>query len=364
MNRAVRLGALFGSIVLVAGMVLYPKYSKKDSESVASSAVVPRSRQPLIVRGEVVEPTVLRDKLNATATVLPDEEVDLAFEVSGKVVSISFQEGSRVRKGDLLAKVNDRPLQAQLNKLIAQLPLAKERVFRQKSLLEKDAVSQEAYELVATELSKLEADIELVRANIDMTELRAPFDGVVGLRGISEGAFASPTTIVTKLTKISPLKVEFSFPERYSQAIGRGTMIGFSVDGESALLDARVYAVESMVDSRSRSLKARALYSNSDERILPGRYAGVEVELKEIKGALTIPSEALIPEMGQDIVYLYRSGRAVPVDVTVGLRTESRLQVVEGIALGDTILTTGVMQLRRGMEVSLDRVDRVVQANK
>ncbi|MGL4993388.1 MAG: efflux RND transporter periplasmic adaptor subunit [Bacteroidales bacterium] len=363
MNRAVRLSALFASIVLVAGGVLYTKYNNKVEDNSSSSSVIPRSRQPLIVRGEVAEPMVLRDKLNATATLLPDEEVDLAFEVSGKVVDISFQEGSRVRKGDLLAKVNDRALQAQLHKLEAQLPLAKERVYRQKSLLDKDAVSQEAYELVSTELSKLEADIELVQANIDMTELRAPFDGVVGLRGISEGAFASTTTIVTKLTKISPLKVEFSFPERYSQAITKGTLIGFRVDGESVLHDARVYAVESMVDSRSRSLKARAIYSNTDERILPGRYAGVEIELKEISDALTVPSEALIPEMGKEIIYLYKGGKALPVNVKVGLRTESRLQIIEGISLGDTVLTTGVMQLRKGMEVSLDKVERVGYLN-
>lgn len=144
---------------------------------------------------------------------MPDEEVDLSFETSGKIIDINFTEGSFVTKGQLLAKVNDSQLQAQLDRLKAQMPLAEDRVFRQNALLQRDAVSKEAYEQVKTELATLHADIENIKANIDMTELRAPFDGVIGLRQVSVGAYASPTTVIAKLTKITPLKVEFAVPE-------------------------------------------------------------------------------------------------------------------------------------------------------
>lgn len=161
----------------------------------------------------------MTDEFTTTGVLLPDEEVDLSFETSGKIVEINFEEGTSVKKGQLLAKVNDRQLQAQLQRLVSQLKLAEDRVFRQDALLKRDAVSKEAYEQVKTDLATLNADIEIVKANIELTELRAPFDGIIGLRQVSVGTYASPTTVVAKLTKIAPLKVEFSVPERYAKQI-------------------------------------------------------------------------------------------------------------------------------------------------
>ena len=169
-----------------------------------------------------MRPQTLTDGITSVGSLLPDEEVDLSFETSGKIVSINFQEGSTVRKGELLAKVNDKPLLAQLSRYEAQLKLAEDRVYRQSALLEKDAVSQEAYEQARTELAMLNADIDIVRSNIALTELHAPFDGVIGLRNVSEGAYASPSVVVAKLTKIKPLKIDLSVPERYASQIKPG----------------------------------------------------------------------------------------------------------------------------------------------
>ena len=157
-------------------------------------------------------------------------------------MAINFQEGTVVRKGELLAKVNDLPLVAQLSRYEAQLKLAEDRVYRQSALLKKDAVSQEAYEQARTELAMLNADIDIVKSNIALTELRAPFDGVIGLRNVSEGAYASPSVVVAKLTKISPLKIDFFVPERYANQIKPGTRLSFTIEGrqerfEAALCD-------------------------------------------------------------------------------------------------------------------------------
>lgn len=358
--------AVMGAIVLmIAGLIAYPqlktRLTKKDGPTdVLPPAPNPTRNQLLNINAEVLKYQSLTDKIRSTGSTLPDEEVDLTFESSGKIVAIYFTEGSHVKAGDLLAKINDKPLQAELKKLEAQVPLAKDRVYRQRTLLEKDAVSQEAYEQVATEYEKLMADIELVKSHIAQTELRAPFDGIIGLRMVSEGAYVtSSSSVIAKLTKISPLKIEFSIPESYSSDVHNGTPIVFSMETDGGLMKdykATVYAVESKVDMSTRTLKVRAEYPNAGEAILPGRYTSVEITKREIKDALAIPSEALIPEMGKDIVYLYKDGKAEPAEVTIGLRTESRVQVLRGVNVGDTLIISGVMQLRTGMKVSIDNL--------
>lgn len=362
MNKQVKWGLVALIVLLIAGMMLYPKL-KQQFKSTTEAALAPASKAPqtrgkrsLNVNAQVIHYQSLSDKTVRTGTIIPDEEVDLSFETSGKIVSIFFKEGRPVTKGDLLAKINDKPLQAQLKKFEAQIPLAKDRVYRQQTLLAKDAVSKEAYEQVATDLEKLYADIELVKANIAQTELRAPFDGVIGLRSVSEGAFASLSTPIAKLTKISPLKIDFSVPEKYASDVKAGTNIAFRLTGSEKDHHAKVYAVESTVDKETHTLNVRATFSNADGAIFPGRYASVELTKKEIPKAIAIPSEALLPEMGKDMVYLYRAGKAQPVEVVTGIRTESHVQIVTGIALGDTLIISGVMQLRTGMPVTIDNL--------
>jgi membrane fusion protein (multidrug efflux system) len=345
-------------------MIAYPRIkgklnaNKENAPSPASAAS--QRRAPLNINAVVVKKQTLIDKVIAsTGTTIPDEEVNLSFESSGKIVEITFQEGAHVKKGDLLAKINDKPLQAELQKIEAQIPLAENRVYRQKTLLETDAVSKEAYEQVETELEKLKADIELVKARIQQTELRAPFDGVIGLRKVSEGAYATPSTIIVNLTKISPLKIEFSINEKYAPDVSSGTEISFIMESASGINEghnAKVYAVESNVALDTRALLVRALYPNIHEEILPGRYLSVQVTRKKIDDALAIPSEAIIPEMGKMILYVYKGGEAVPTEIISGLRTEGQVQVLEGIQPGDTVITTGVMQLRRGMKVIIDNL--------
>lgn len=222
MNKRVKWGII---IVIGAGLIgggIYSQLPKENEELAAADKVMTGQRSGkkiLNINAKIIKPQLLKDEIQISGSLLPDEEVDLSFETSGKIIEINFEEGSFVKKGQLLAKVNDRPLQAQLQRLVSQLKLAEDRVFRQNALLERDAVSKEAYEQVKTELATLNADIDLIESNIAQTELRAPFDGVIGLRQVSVGTYASPTTIVAKLTKISPLKVEFAVPERYANDV-------------------------------------------------------------------------------------------------------------------------------------------------
>lgn len=350
------------AIVLVVFCLILGLYNLLNdkapaSDDAAKAPIAPRRQSTLNVNGRIVRPQRLTDGITTVGNLLPDEEVDLSFETSGKIVAINFQEGTVVRKGELLAKVNDLPLVAQLSRYEAQLKLAEDRVYRQSALLEKDAVSQEAYEQARTELAMLYADIDIVKSNIALTELRAPFDGVIGLRNVSEGAYASPNVVVAKLAKIQPLKIDLFVPERYANQIKPGTKLSFTVDGQQATFQGAVYATESKIDLATHTFAVRAHYSNAQGRLLPGRFVTVQIRLHDIPDAIAVPTEAIVPEMGVDKVYLCKGGRAHAVEVTTGLRTDAEIQILEGLSVGDTLITSGTLQLREGLPVKLDTVE-------
>lgn len=365
------------TVLLIAAIIVYPKVKDRLFAKNSASAQAPgmgrpgggtggpsaggpggmRSAQVLNVSGLIIAPSVISEFINSTGSLLPDEEVELSFETSGKIVNIFFSEGTRVKKGDLLAKINDRHLQAQLMKLEAQRKLVVEKEFRQRSLLDRDAISRESYDQVVTELQALEADILLVKARIAETELRAPFDGTIGLRYFSEGAYASPSTKIARLIKLKPMKIEFSINERYSGIIGVGFPVTFRIDGIDKSFDAKVYALDPRVDIKTRTITVRALYPNTNEELKPGRFTAINLRLSEVQNAISIPTESILPEMDGESVFLYRSGKASKVKVKIGLRTESSIQIIDGLQFGDTVLTTGMLQLRQGLPIVLDKLE-------
>jgi len=346
-------------ILIMAGVIFYPKI-KPLFKTAPENTIQPGKQggrggqQILLASGYVIVPTNMSEPFKSTGTLLPDEEVDLAFETSGKVVGIFFEEGTRVKKGDLLAKINDRPLQAQLLKLKAQLKLSEEKEFRQRQLLDRDAISRESYDQVSTELQSLQADIMLIEARIAETELRAPFNGIVGLRMISEGAFATTQTKIVRLVKVSPLKIEFSINERYAGEVTAGFPISFVIPSLSKTFSAKVYAVDPKVDLNTRTIVVRALYPNNNEELKPGSSVSVTALLSQIENTISIPSEAIIPEMEGEKVFIYKNGKAKQVKVVMGLRTESHVQIKEGLQFGDTLLTSAILQLRESLPVKLD----------
>ena len=358
MNKRLKWGII---TVIGAGLIgggIYSQLPKENEELAAADKIMntgSKTKKILNINATIIKPQVLTEDIPIIGSLIPDEEVDLSFETSGKIIEINFEEGTTVKKGQLLAKVYDRPLQAQLQRLVSQLKLAEDRVFRQDALLKRDAVSKEAYEQVKTELAILNADIESVEAQIEQTELRAPFDGVIGLRQVSVGTYASPTTVVAKLTKISPLKVEFAVSERYARDIKVGTNLTFTLEGSLNKYQAQVYARESSLDLNTHTLTVRALYPNPTG-IMPGRYAAITLRKQEFQDALAVPSQAIVPEMGKDKVFLYKNGKAEPVEITTGIRTESMVQAVKGLAEGDTVIISGTQQLRTGMPVTIDNI--------
>lgn len=372
MKKNLRITITILLILVAAIIIFYPKYKpllvnlfgkEKKSQQGPNPGQGGRGsfaagRQMLNVSGFLIEPASMSDLYRSTGQLRPDEEVDLSFETSGKIVGINFTEGTRVKEGDLLAKMNDKPLQAQLQKLMAQRKLTEEKEFRQRSLLEKDAISQESYDQIVTELQTIQADINLIRARISETELRAPFDGIIGVRYLSEGSYANPSTKIARLVKISPIKLDFSIPERYANQVHIGYPVTFTVEGSEKIYEASVYAVDPRLDEATRTITIRALHPNKDEELKPGRFAPVTLLLSKIENTISIPSEAITPEMEGEMVYVYRKGRASISRVVTGLRTESMVQITNGLNFGDTLIITGILQLRQGLPVVLDTLIR------
>ena len=313
MNKKVKWG-LVAVLVIALGIFGFYQLTPHENEELSAADTQPKKRTQnvLNVNAQIVKPHTLTDEIQVSGKLVPNEEVELSFETSGKITDIYFTEGSFVKKGQLLAKVNDSHLQAQLQRLEAQLPLAQDRVYRQKALLQLDAVSKEAYEQVKTELATLNADIDRVKAEIEMTELRAPFDGTLGLRQVSVGSYASPSTIVAKLTNLKPIKIEFSVPEKNANDIKKGTNLEFKVDGKLHPYEAQVYATESSLDASTHTLSVRAIYPNENGELISGRYADIRVKQKEIANAIAIPSEAIVPEMGINKVLCTATERPSP----------------------------------------------------
>ena len=300
-----------------------------------------------------------------------EKTVNLVARVNGTLQSTSYTPGGRVKQGQLLFVIEptlykDKVEQAEaaLKTAQAQLEYARSNYSRMKEAVKSDAVSQiqvlQAESSVAegvAAVNNAEAALSTAHTNLSYCYVRAPFDGIIGLRQISVGSYASPTTIVAKLTKITPLKVEFSVPERYASQIKKGTDLNFRIEGKLDAFSAKVYAVESTIDPNLHQYTARALYPNTNRALLPGRYTSIQLKKEEIPNAIAIPTEAIVPEMGKDKVFLYKSGKAEPVEVTTGIRTDAEVQIVRGLQVGDTILTSGTLQLRLGLPVTLDNID-------
>ena len=298
----------------------------------------------------------LTDLIIATGTVLADEQVNLSAEVSGRITSIRFDEGTAVNKGDLLVTINDAELLAQIEKNKYTVKLAEERELRQRKLLTREAVSQEVYDKALTDLNTVQSEAAVLEAQLMKTRIVAPFSGIVGLRQVSEGAYITPGQQIASLTRTQPVKIEFSVPERFAGSVEKGSRVQFTVEGNSQTLEASVYAVEPRIDPLTRALTVRALYPNRNRELNPGSFARVEFNLNHMDNALAVPAQAIIPELGGNKVYVYRSGVAREVKVSVGIRTSDAVQIIDGLSAGDTVITTGILQVREGLPLSIDKL--------
>lgn len=305
------------------------------------------------VEAMVIRPQPIENKILTTGTLMANEEVELRAEFSGRVTGVFFEEGKNVRRGDLLLKINDRDLQAQFKRKQLAETLAANEEQRQRSLYEMNGISREEYDKVLTSLNMIKAEREEIESQLAKTEITAPFDGVIGLRYVSEGSYVSPATQVASMQDIDPIKVEFSVPEKYAGRINTGTGVKVSFSEFKGEYRGAVYAVEAKVDAATRTLKVRATIPNKDGRLIPGSFARVDITLERIPDAIVIPTGAILPELGGERVFVYSNGLARSVPVTTGIRAERSIQITQGLKPNDTLIVTGLMQITDGRPVQI-----------
>lgn len=344
--------------LLVIGLS-YLIYNRVGTDSAGNTAQSnPQKANQTALDAVVVTTQEYNNIVSVSGTIEADEQVQIRSEISGLVRSINFNEGSQVTKGDLLVKIDDRELQAQLTQALTKEKLAAEIEDRSSKLLKSEAISREEYDNVFAELKSLQAQTQLIRAQLSKTEIRAPFSGRIGLRSISNGAYITPTTSIANLVSVNPVKINFSIPEKYAHRVKPGTLLNFTIAGNNKSFTAKVYAIEPGIDANTRALLLRARADNSDGTLLPGTFANINLPLETISDAILIPTQAVVPVLKGKQVYMVKDGKVKDVMIVSDVRTESDVLVSSGLNVGDTVLISGLMSVTPGQPVSVNIVQK------
>lgn len=338
--------------IIAVGFLVYAKMTLFESTSSGASKGKLEIKN-LSVMGYIADTETINEKIPTSGTLLANKEVLLVPEVAGKITALHFKEGGIVSEGELLVKINDADLQAQLKKLRLQEKLAFETEQRHKKLTEAGGLSQEQYETSFTQYQTIKAEIEFVLSQIAKTEIKAPFTGKIGLVNVHEGSFINPSTAVATIQQISQLKIDFSIPEKYASSVKTGQNFIFTIEGDTNQYTAIVSAIEPKVDVSTRTLQVRAITDNTKGILFPGSYAKIEFPVNNSNSSIFIPTQSVIPVLKGQKVFISQNGKAKEIPIKTGLRLEKKIQVTEGLSIGDTVIVTGIMQLKPEMPMKV-----------
>ncbi len=365
-KKNVRLLSILLALVIFAGAfyVYQAKpFSKKPESGGAGANQAPQpaaggpmGEGPIPVTAMVISPEELLDVINVNGSTAPSEEVIVSSEVPGKITRILFKEGSMVQKGAALVQLDAEELQAQKDRLAVRRELTEKIAARLKNLYDREGVSLQEYEIAKAEAEQVVAELEIINVQLSKRTIKAPFAGQLGLRQVSEGSYLSPGTPIVNLVSVNPIDIEFSVPEKYGNVLKTGSAINFRIDGLADDFRATIVAKEPNIDPGTRTLKLKASATNPGGRILPGAFASVMVNLQSFDRAIMIPTEAIVPELGSKKVFVYHGGKAEAVEVETGIRKDTYIQVLGGLSPGDTLITTGVLQIRQGAPVVISEL--------
>ena len=315
----------------------------------------PSGKPKIPVQVYVVAATRLSDEVAATGSIIADESVTIQSEISGKITSLNIREGQPVRKGQLLFTVNAADVQAQLRKQEYNIRLYQAQEKRERTLLAKEYISRQEYEQSNNALLTARADLQALRVTLQKAYVRAPFDGILGLRNTSVGAYVSPGTAITTLSRVSPVKIDFNVPSRFAEAVRVGDPVLVTDEATTKKFEAKVYAINPQIDPVSRTLPVRAIYANKHLELRPGGFVKVNLALGETAVALQIPTEAVVPVASGYTVFTVRNGKAVVQPVNIGVRSDKVIQITKGLAVGDTVIRTGILQVKADDKVSIQK---------
>lgn len=347
------LQALIVAASIIFFVLLTTGCGKSESKIAAGNA---GAKPATAVNGFVARSQNITNTVNASGTLLANEEVEIRPELQLRVTNLYFNEGATVTKGQLLVKLDDADILAQLKKVQAQQTLTEKNVDRLAELIKINGVSVQEYDAARTLQKSYDADIEALKNQLRKTEIRAPFSGQIGLRNVSEGAYVTPQTLIATLQQLNPLKIDFAIPEKYAVLVKNNDRLRFIVDGFKDTFAANVYAIEPKVDVATRNIKVRARTQNPGGKLLPGMFANVSLGIDGRKDAVMIPTQAIIPVARGKQAIVVKGGKATYVPVETGLRDADLVEITTGIQAGDTVVITGLMQLKPNGEVRISKI--------
>jgi len=327
--------------------------SCKDKKEPSMKGNSGKDTPALKLEGYVAQKSVSEKDLKLNGTVLSSEEVEIKSEVAGRLLKIHFIEGGFVQKGQILATLDDREIDAEINKLKIERNLLQIKEQRQKQLLTAEAGTRADYDLALNALQTLDAQIKLLEVRKSKYILTAPFGGIAGFRQVSEGAYINSGTVLASIYSISPLEIEFSVPEKYAALMKTGNSIKFSQEGSDQQITASIHLIEPFIDPVNRTLRCRAQFNNGSRIVKPGAYVRIDLNLGRNQKTIVVPAKAIIPDLKGAKVYVTEGGKGVFRPVKLGFRSENFVEVTEGLQEGDTIITNGLLQLKPGNPVSI-----------
>jgi membrane fusion protein (multidrug efflux system) len=338
---------------LFISLLVFESCGNKDSKKPPAAGIRQMTGR---VDGFIVKTKAVSENVEVPGTLVANEATEIHPEVSGRIIQLNVAEGRMVSKGSLLARLYDGDLQAQLNKLRVQLQIAETNEQRSAQLLKIQGISKSDYDASLLNVNNIKADMEITRANLSKTVIRAPFSGRIGLRNISPGAYVTPASVLATIQQTNILKLDFSVPEKYSSNLKVGQMVDFSIEATKKRYRAKITAMESSVTLDTRSLMIRSIIENKDNDLVPGSFAKVMLRFDPDPNAIVIPTQAVIPQARGKKVILYKGGTAVFTDVTTGVRDSSTVQITAGLKPGDTVLVTGLMSTRPESKITINKI--------
>ncbi|MDO8889989.1 MAG: efflux RND transporter periplasmic adaptor subunit [Hydrogenophaga sp.] len=315
----------------------------------------------------------LQDDAQAVGTLRSRQSVTLKPEVSGRVARIAFADGAQVRAGQLLVQLDDTLQRAELSQAQAQLSIARANLKRNQELVAENFVATRVVEESLANLQVAEAQVALATARMQRMRITAPFNGTVGLRSINLGQYVKDGDDLVNLEDTSLLTVDFRLPERYQSSIASGQVVQVQLDAlPGKTFEATVLAVDPLLDANGRSISVRAVMPRSSGADLrPGMFARVLIVFSVNDAALVVPEEAMVPQGGKQFVFLLDEqgqGDAKKlvsrrVEVEAGVRRGAEVQIVKGVAAGDTVVVAGQQRLQRdGTAVRVVNMARTTEA--
>lgn len=304
----------------------------------------------------IVKTSALSSIYQSSGNLLANESINVYPEVAGRITAIHFKEGGIVHKGDLLVTLNSTDVDAQIQKLKVQKRLQVTTKERQDQLLAISGISKQEYDNTLTQIASIDADIAYYQTQLRKLQIRATFDGMIGLRNVSVGAIVTQATLITTIQQVNPLKMDFLVPEQYKEVVQQNDVVHFTVAGNNDTMQGKIIAMQPGADVTTHTITMRAIVSNEDRKLMPGAFTNVYITLNRKGEAITIPSQCIIPTTRDKKVAVVRNGKVDMVTVQTGERMESKVEILQGLQTGDTILTTGIMQVKQGMPVKVKKV--------